>query len=84
MAIRLPNPPVEYDQRWANQYTRELENTIVQLQSNIQQLLKSVLPNYTTTEKESLDATAGQTVWDTTLAKASVYNGTTWETITSV
>ena len=82
--IRLPNPPTVYDQRWANQYTRELETTINQLQNQIQQLLKAILPNYTTTEKDSLDATTGQGVFDTTLGKSCVYNGTTWETITSV
>lgn len=81
--IRLPNPPGEYNRSWANQYTRDLETAISQLQSQIQQLMKEVLPNYTTAEKTSLDATAGQQVWDTTLNKACVFNGTTWETITS-
>lgn len=82
--MRLPNPPPTYDRRWANQYTRDLENAIVQLQSQVQQLMKNILPNYSTTEKESLDAVAGQSVWDTTLGKESVFNGTTWETVTSV
>lgn len=81
--IRLPDPPNEYDRGWANQYTREIETVVLQLQSAVQQLMKSILPNYTTVEKDSLSATAGQMVFDTTLGKACVYTGTAWQTVTS-
>lgn len=41
-------------------------------------------PNYTTTEKNALVAQAGWLVFDTTLGKLCVYNGSAWQTITSV
>jgi hypothetical protein len=43
------------------------------------------LPSVTTTQKNALTGlTGGCLVFDTTLAKSCVYNGTAWETITSV
>ena len=43
------------------------------------------LPNMTTTQKNAIPGPgAGLMVFDTTLAKACVYSGTAWETITSV
>ena len=38
----------------------------------------------TTAQKLALAATAGRIVFDTTLGKLCVYNGTVWQTITSV
>jgi hypothetical protein len=43
------------------------------------------MPNMTTTEKNAIASpAAGLMVFDTTLAKLSVYSGAAWETITSV
>ena len=42
-------------------------------------------PRMTTTEKGNIASpVAGLMVFDTTLVKLCVYNGTTWETITSI
>jgi hypothetical protein len=41
-------------------------------------------PNYSTAQKNALTASAGWLVFDTDLSKLCVYNGSTWETITSV
>ena len=42
-------------------------------------------PRMTTTQKNAISSPAqGLMVFDTTLAKLCVYNGTTWETITSI
>ena len=40
--------------------------------------------NVTTTQKTALAAVAGQVVFDTTLSKLCVYNGSAWQTVTSV
>jgi hypothetical protein len=40
--------------------------------------------NVTTAEKSALAAEAGWVVFDTTLGKLCVYNGSAWETVTSV
>lgn len=42
-----------------------------------------IAPNVTTVQKNALTASAGQLVFDTTLSKLCVYNGSAWETITS-
>ena len=43
------------------------------------------MPNMTTTQKNAISSpAAGLMVFDTTLAKLSVYSGTAWQTITSV
>jgi len=43
------------------------------------------LPNMTTTQKNAISSpAAGLMVFDTTLAKACVYSGTAWQTITSI
>lgn len=42
-----------------------------------------IAPNVTTSQKNALSASAGQLVFDTTLGKLCVYNGSAWETITS-
>jgi hypothetical protein len=43
------------------------------------------MPNMTTTQKNAISSpAAGLIVFDTTLAKLSVYSGTAWQTITSV
>jgi hypothetical protein len=43
------------------------------------------MPNMTTTQKNAISSpAAGLIVFDTTLAKLSVYSGSAWQTITSV
>jgi hypothetical protein len=44
----------------------------------------ATIPTLTTTAKLALSATVGQIVFDSTLGKMCVYNGTVWQTITSV
>lgn len=44
----------------------------------------TVAQNVTTTQKNALSATSGRIVFDTTLGKLCVYDGTAWQTITSV
>jgi hypothetical protein len=44
----------------------------------------TVAQNVTTAQKLVLSAVSGRIVFDTTLSKLCVYNGTAWETITSV
>lgn len=44
----------------------------------------SVAENVTTAQKNLLSAETGQLVFDTDLGKLCVYNGSVWQTITSV
>ena len=44
----------------------------------------SRVPVVTTTQKTALTVAAGYIVFDSTLEKLCVYNGSTWQTITSV
>lgn len=83
-AIRLPSPQPEYDEAWANQYTRMLEQENQLLWNAVQQLQRSILPIYTTTEKNLLTNRAGLLIFDTTLGKACINTGAGWQTITSV
>lgn len=39
--------------------------------------------NMTTTQKNALTVPAGSVVYDTTLGKLSMYNGTSWQAVTS-
>lgn len=82
--LRLPNPPSAYDREWANQYTRQLEIENQHLWNALQGLLLSVLPVYTTAQKNTLDNREGQIIFDTTLNKACINTGSGWQTITSV
>lgn len=77
---RLPNPPDEYNRSWANQYSRVLEDVILQLQTK---QMEVELPNYTTAQKEALTNRAGLMVYDTTLGKSCINTGSGWETISS-
>jgi hypothetical protein len=96
-ASPLPNPPAEYDPQYFRQFIRVLELYFSQLDSNTPNMAQSyratdflggyftgAFQNLTTTEKNASIAVAGQVVFDTTLDKLCVYNGATWETITSV
>lgn len=72
--ILLPRPSDEYDRTWANQYTRELELAIGQIQVLIQQLQQSRLPNYTTAERDALTLVKiGTLIFDTDLDAPCVY-----------
>ena len=43
------------------------------------------LEHYTTAQRDALGSVrAGTMVWNTTLGKANIYNGTAWEVVTSV
>jgi hypothetical protein len=50
----------------------------------IANLAVAIPANVTTTERNALSASTGQIVFDTTLGKLCVYNGSAWEIITSV
>jgi hypothetical protein len=92
----LPNPSGEYDPQYVRQLIRALELYFSQLDSNTpnhaQQYTADVfvggsfhvtLQNITTTEKNALTATAGRLVWDTTLGKVCVYNGSVWQSLST-
>jgi hypothetical protein len=56
----------------AQQYTADTFNGIM------------ATKNVTTAEKNALTPSAGWVVFDTTLGKLCVYNGSAWQTVTSV
>jgi hypothetical protein len=89
-APNLSIAPVEYSKQYAdmlNNILRLYFNTIdnyaqAQTQSTLNGI---VVPNFTTVQKVAIVApVAGQTIFDTTLAKLCVYSGTAWQTVTSV
>jgi hypothetical protein len=90
---RVPNLPVAqpvYSQQATDMYSNILRlyfNTIDNyIQGQVQGTLNGIVfPNFTTAQKTAIVApVAGQTIFDTTLAKLCVYSGAAWETITSV
>ena len=93
-AAPLPNAPPEYDAQYMRQVIRVIENYFSQLDSrtpnNAQQYTADTFngimatKNVTTTEKNLLVPSAGWVVFDTTLGKLCVYNGSAWQTVTSV
>jgi hypothetical protein len=89
-APNLSIAPVEYSKQYAdmlNNILRLYFNTIDNYaQAQIQSTLNGiVVPNFTTVQKVAIVApVAGQTIFDTTLAKLCVYSGTAWQTVTSV
>lgn len=93
-AAPLPGPPAQYDQQYIRQVIRVLENYFSQLDSrtpnNSQQYTADLFvggifaaKNVTTTEKNALTPTSGWVVFDTTLGKLCVYDGSAWQTVTS-
>ena len=58
------------------------KRTTTQNIANLAQI--TVAQNVTTAEKAALSAVTGRIVFDTTLGKLCVYNGSAWQTITSV
>ena len=93
IATKSPNLPVAppvYSQQATDMYSNILRlyfNTIDNyVQGQVQSTLNGIVfPNFTTAQKTAIVApVAGQTIFDTTLAKLCVYSGVVWETITSV
>jgi hypothetical protein len=97
-AAPLPNPPAQYDPQYVRQLIRVLEIYFNQLDSITPNQAQSyraanfyggtldgifAARQVTTTQKNALTPQAGWVVFDTTLGKLSVYNGTNWQTITS-
>ena len=90
----LPNPPGEYDPQYVRQLIRALELYFSQLDSNTPNNAQKytadtfngimATKNVTTAEKNALAPSAGWVVFDTTLGKLCVYNGSAWQTVTSV
>ena len=93
-ASPLPNAPTEYDAQYMRQVIRVIENYFSQLDSNTPNYAQSYTAdtfngiaatrNVTTSEKNALAPSAGWVVFDTTLGKLCVYDGSGWETVTSV
>jgi len=42
-----------------------------------------ILPKYTTTERNNLNAIEGEIIYNTSTNKINFYNGSSWEVITS-
>jgi hypothetical protein len=90
----LPNAPPEYDAQYMRQFLRTLENYFSQLDSNTPNNAQEYTADtfngiaatkpVTTTQKNALTPSAGWVVFDTTLGKLCVYNGSAWQTVTSV
>jgi len=93
-AAPLPNAPSQYDPQYMRQVIRVIENYFSQLDSNTPNNAQkytadtfngiAATRNVTTTEKNALAPEAGWVVFDTTLGKLCVYDGSAWETVTSV
>lgn len=93
-AAPIPNPPSDYDAQYLRQVIRVIETYFSQLDSrtpnNAQQYTADTFngiaatKNVTTAEKNALTPSAGWVVFDTTLGKLCVYNGSAWQTVTSV
>jgi hypothetical protein len=93
-AAPIPNPPTQYDPQYMRQVIRVIETYFSQLDSRAPNNAEkytadtfngiAATRNVTTTEKNALAAEAGWVVFDTTLEKLCVYNGSAWETVTSV
>jgi hypothetical protein len=82
--IRFPSPPRVYDNTWANQYTRLLEQQVELIWNAVQEINLNVAPSYSSASKALLPNRQGQVVFDTDLQKLCVNTGSGWETITSV
>jgi len=93
-AAPIPNPPSGYDAQYLRQVIRVIENYFSQLDSRTPNNAEkytadtfngiAATRNVTTTEKNALTPSAGWVVFDTTLGKLCVYNGSAWQTVTSV
>jgi len=85
--IQIPNLPVAISLNGSEQIEIVQAGTscrtTTQAIANVQPTT-FIAPNVTTAQKNALTASAGQLVFDTTLGKLCVYNGSAWQTITSV
>jgi hypothetical protein len=93
-AAPIPNAPSDYDAQYMRQVIRVIETYFSQLDSRTPNNAEkytadtfngiAATRNVTTTEKNALTPSAGWVVFDTTLGKLCVYNGSAWQTVTSV
>jgi hypothetical protein len=93
-ASPIPNAPSDYDAQYMRQVIRVIETYFSQLDSraanNAEKYTADTFNgimatrNVTTTQKNALTPSAGWVVFDTTLGKLCVYNGSAWQTVTSV
>jgi hypothetical protein len=93
-AAPIPNAPSDYDAQYMRQVIRVIETYFSQLDSRTPNNAEkytadtfngiAATRNVTTTEKNALAPSAGWVVFDTTLGKLCVYNGSAWQTVTSV
>jgi len=85
--IQIPNLPVAISLNGEEQLEAVQAGTSVRITSqqiaNLAATISSA-PTVTTAQKEALSVSRGALVFDTTLGKLCVYNGSAWETITSV
>ena len=91
----LPRAPQEWDARYMNQLVSALERYFSALDSRAPNSAERytadlfaggivAVKRLTSAEKAALAPEAGWVVFDTTLGKLCVYNGSAWETITSL
>jgi hypothetical protein len=84
--IQIPNLPVAISLSGAEQVEIVQAGTssrcTTQQIANLAQI--TTAQTVTTAQKVALSATAGRIVFDITLGKLCVYNGSAWQTITSV
>lgn len=84
--IQIPNLPVAISLAGAEQV--EIVQAGVSRRTTVAAIANTittlVAPNATTSQKNALSAVPGQLVFDTDLGKLCVYNGSAWQTITSV
>jgi len=85
--VQIPNLPVGIGLNGEEQLEAVQAGTSVRITSqqiaNLAATISSA-PTVTTAQKEALSVSRGALVFDTTLGKLCVYNGSAWETITSV
>ena len=78
-----PRLPLNPDAGYQKLLHDRLYEILRDLATQVNLLIDGNCTNVTTAEKNVLQAKAGMVVFDTTLGKRCVYNGTAWETITS-
>jgi len=85
--VQIPNLPVGISLNGEEQLEAVQAGTSVRITSqqiaNLAATISSA-PTVTTAQKDLLSVSRGALVFDTTLGKLCVYNGSAWETITSV
>lgn len=79
MPIQFRRDAWKSDQQWDQM--RQIEQEFALLK---QLLISRVVETVTTTQKNAIDNPGQRIVFDSTLGKLCFYNGSAWETITSV